>query len=322
FRRRAGLDAIVSDGEHIGLPLAALLKAAGSDVGHVTIGHRISAAKKRPFFTLLRVDSNISRIALHSRRQHELAVGRLGIDPRRLALLPYQVDTRYWRRAEDVRDERLVVSAGLERRDYATLFEAVRGLDAAVVVGAASHWSRERAGRDAAPPPNVTVGRFDYPSLRSLYARAAIVAVPLRDVDFQAGVTTILEAMAMGKPVVVTHTAGQFDIVVDRRRVTRGPLSRPRPVGLVELLARRDGVAIEPSGYYVAPGDPTGLRAALDHLLEHPEERRRLGAAGREIAERFFDVERFGERMRRIVEDVVRERAGAESAAHGSAKPA
>ena len=38
-----------------------------------------------------------------------------------------------------------------------------------------------------------------------MYARARLVVVPLHDVDFDAGVTTITEAMAMGKAVVATQ---------------------------------------------------------------------------------------------------------------------
>ena len=39
--------------------------------------------------------------------------------------------------------------------------------------------------------------------------------MPLRETDFQAGVTTILEAMAMGKAVIATRTTGQTDVITD-----------------------------------------------------------------------------------------------------------
>lgn len=85
FRRRHDVRAIVTDGEHIGIPLALLLKLAGASTPHVTIGHRLSAAKKRPFFRWLRVYTHIDRIALHARRQYELAVEELGVPAERLA---------------------------------------------------------------------------------------------------------------------------------------------------------------------------------------------------------------------------------------------
>jgi glycosyltransferase involved in cell wall biosynthesis len=306
-RRRHEYDAIVTDAEDTGIALALLLRCSRAGVRHVTIGHRVSALKKRPFFRLARAHRRIDRLALHSRKQYEVAI-TLGIEPNRLALLPYQVDTDFWR-PQDTPDERLIVSAGLEHRDYATLFRAVAGLDARVVIGAASHWSRHVLDKSSPPPSNVSIDSFDYASLRRLYARAALVVVPLNDVDNQAGVTTILEAMAMGKPVIVTQSLGQTDIVEDRRRSPRAPL-RPRQESLARLFAQRIGSQVEPNGFYVAPGDADGLRRAISYLLAHPEQRTRLGRAGRRLAEDVFTVELFAERMGSLVLDCLRPAPG------------
>jgi glycosyltransferase involved in cell wall biosynthesis len=268
-------------------------------VRHVTIGHRLSSPKKRVLMRSLQAYRRIDRIAVHSRYQLDHARSVLGIPEQRLALVPYQVDTEFWRQT-DVPEERLIVSAGVEHRDYPTLLEAVRDLDARVEIGAASHYSRH-AFSTTATPRNVTVGAYDYQSLRELYARAAIVVVPLADVDNQAGVTAILEAMSMGKPVVVTQSLGQTDIVEDRRDRKRGE-PRPRPVSLVRLLAREQGLSLEPTGFYVPPRDPGALRRALEYLLDHPEERRSLGAAGRRVAEQLFTVENFASRIRELIE--------------------
>ena len=302
FRRRHGYRAILTDGEHIAIPLALLLKLARARIPHVTIGHRLTAAKKRPFFRLLRVQSHIARIALHSRRQCELAVAELGITPQSVIFLPYQVDTDFWR-PQHVAEERLICSAGLEFRDYPTLIAAVEGLDVKVVIGAASHWSKRRSTAEGVPmPESIEVGSFGYVSLRDLYARAALVVVPLDDIDFQAGVTTILEAMAMGKAVVVTHSAGQTDVVEDRRSVTRGRIPRARPPSLLRQFAEVAGVELEPSGFYVLPEDADALRRAIVFLLDHPEERAELGAAGRRTVEQLMSVEHFAERLRAVVE--------------------
>ena len=302
FARRREYDAVLTDGEHIGIPLALLLKLVGYRLPHVTIGHRITAGKKRLFFKWLRVQSHISCIAVHAQRQYDLAIEQLGLPPHKLALIPYQADTTFWQPQSDVAEERLICSAGLEFRDYPTLVQAVDGLDARVVIGAASYWSRRRnSAADTQIPSNVEVDRFDYQALRDLYARAAIVVVPLDDVDFQAGVTTILEAMAMAKPVIVTHSAGQTDVIEDRRVVTRGANPRQRPVGLLKQLAQAAGIDVEPSGFYVLPGDPQALRRAIEYLLNRPDERARLGAAGRHAVERLARLELYVERLHGLV---------------------
>jgi glycosyltransferase involved in cell wall biosynthesis len=313
-------DAILTDGEHIGIPLAALLKAQRSGVAHVTIGHRIAAEKKRPFFRWLKLHSHMDAIAVHARAQRDLAISRSGIPARRVAFVPYQVDTDFWT-PQAVPEEDLISSAGLEYRDYPTLFRAVEGLSTRVAVGAASYWSRRRnTASDAPLPENVSVGAYDYFALRDLYARSAVVVVPLQDVDFQAGITVILEAMAMGKPVIVSHTWGQTDAVEDRRSVTRGvtpgdpsrpasrleappPTPRTRPVSLLRELAAAEGLQIEPNGMYVLPGDAGALREAITFLMAHPEERARLGAAGRRLATRLLTVDHYASRLGALVRE-------------------
>jgi glycosyltransferase involved in cell wall biosynthesis len=97
--------------------------------------------------------------------------------------------------------------------------------------------------------------------------------VPLHDVDFDAGVTTIAEAMAMSKAVVVTRTRGQVDLV-------------------------RDGE----NGLYVPPRDPAALRAAIRHLLDNPGEADRMGRAGRAMAESRLTLDRWVRDVAAIVE--------------------
>jgi glycosyltransferase involved in cell wall biosynthesis len=306
FARRRTHTVIITDGEHIGIPLALLLKLSRDrDTTHVTIGHRLSSPKKRPFFRWLKVQSHIDRIVVHSSRQREIATTRLGIEAERVRLVPYQVDADFWR-PQELPELRLVCSAGIEHRDYPTLFRAVERLDAAVVVGAASHFSRQRnTADDAEPPANVQVGGFRYVALRDLYARAAVVVVPLDDVDFQAGVTTVLEAMAMGKPVVVTDTEGGGDIIQDRRAVVRSRKTPPRPVNLLASLAAQSGMRLQPNGFYVPPKEPAALERALRYLLDHPDERARLGAAGRRAVLRLLTIDHFAQRMRSLVNEAL-----------------
>jgi glycosyltransferase involved in cell wall biosynthesis len=73
-------------------------------------------------------------------------------------------------------------------------------------------------------------------------------------------------------------------------------------VSLLRTVAELTGVNLEPNGLYVIPGDPAALRRAIVFLLDHPEERARLGAAGRRAVERLMTVDQFAERMRTVVE--------------------
>ena len=129
----------------------------------------------------------------------------------------------------------MICAAGLERRDYPTLMEAVDGLDVRVVIAAASPWSTKSdstENRDI--PSNVEVRRLSLFELRDLYAASRFVVMPLFDVEFQAGITTILEAMSMGHAVVCTRTEGQTDTIIEGET---GLYVRPGDVGRAEANA-------------------------------------------------------------------------------------
>jgi glycosyltransferase involved in cell wall biosynthesis len=212
FLRSPGYDVIFSNGENVGIPLAALLATRRARPGHVLIGHRLSPGKKRLLMRALH--PQMDAIFLYAETQRAYAQDVLRIPRDKLHLIPFHADARFYQPMPDVAVARRISSAGLELRDYPTLIEAVRGLDVEVRLAAASPWSKrqnETAGR--ALPANVSARAYGYRELRELYASSLFVVVPLYENDFQAGVTTILEAMAVGKAVIVTQTSGQRDVI-------------------------------------------------------------------------------------------------------------
>jgi glycosyltransferase involved in cell wall biosynthesis len=55
----------------------------------------------------------------------------------------------------------------------------------------------------------------------------------------------------------------------------------------------------------VEPGDPVALAAALDHLLRHPSEARRLGRQAAHRAADLYDVSRMVAHYARIYENLL-----------------
>jgi glycosyltransferase involved in cell wall biosynthesis len=292
-------DACFADGEHVGIPLAMILGLTGRrSVNLVMLGHYVDRPWKR---RLLRIASRVfprGTLVLHSATQRERVQASLGRHWR-VALVPYQVDTTYWApRHEGARPGLpLILSVGSENRDYETLVEAARGLDAQVVVAAGSHWAR-RIARAGDLPPNVEYlsDPLAFDELREAYARACVVAVPLNDVTNQSGVTVILEAMSMARPVVATATAGQ-------RECIRGDLVGPEGEIDSATTADRgpqvfaDEVQGGHTGYYVPPKDADALRVCLERLINSPEECGHVGNNAREAAQRHFNFERFVETL-------------------------
>jgi glycosyltransferase involved in cell wall biosynthesis len=288
FAHRGGYDSIFSDGEHIGLPLAALLARTRNRPRHVSLGHLLSTRGKRLFARALRPADGLDFMLLHATTQ-QAAATRLGLRAEQTRLIPYGVDTRFWSPRAATTTEPLICSAGLEYRDYGTLAAAVAGLPLRAVLAAGSRWSRHGGPGEAPFPANVEVTRLDYAALRDLYAAARFVVVPLHEVENQAGVTTILEAMAMGKAVIVSATRGQRDVLHGRLWTAAG--ASARLLGDPRVFGAEDGAG--ECGIYVPPGDAAALRAAICHMLYHPDEAARLGEAGRALAARCFSLDRY-----------------------------
>lgn len=284
FTRRHRYQAIFTDGEQVGLPLAALLKffSPNRRPRHLMIVHILSVPKKMVFLDRFGVQSHIDRFIVYSTWQQRFITERWGIPIQRVPFTPFMVDDQFFhpRYAPPRPTPRPQICAvGLERRDYPTLLRAVVGLDADVVIAAASPWSKQRDSTQNQPiPPNVRVQKFSQYDLRQLYSDSRFLVMPLEPVEFQAGVTAILEAMAMERAVICTATPGQTDIVAEGK-----------------------------TGLYVPPHDPTALRTAIEHLLADPETAVRMGKAGRRLVEESMNLDHYAVRLSNILYETLTE---------------
>jgi glycosyltransferase involved in cell wall biosynthesis len=267
YVRRNRYANIVLKADKLGLPLALIHKLTRARRDLVLISVWISRGKKAMFVHPLGAHSHFKSIVFASSAQMEIARQRLGVPAHKAVFAPQPADERFWK--PDGRPvENLICSVGSEQRDYRTLVEAVRGVDVRAEIAVGGIVLRTgNLEADLSPalgplisadlPPNVEVRQqLDHQALRDMYARSKFVVVPTEDVDFDAGVTVIAEAMAMGKAVIVTRTFGQRDLV-------------------------REGE----TGLHVPPGDPRALREAIERLLRDPAEAERMGRAARAFAE-------------------------------------
>jgi len=271
FRRRRQYEVIVTDGEHVGLPLALLNRLFGrGGARHMMIVHILSTSKKSRLVRYAHLADLIDRYVVYCSWQRDFICETLGVAPARVLLSTFMVDTRFFDSSlVDRKPERMICSVGLERRDYPTLMRAVEGLDVRVVIAAASPWSkRADSTSEYSLPDNVEIREFDLFELRELYAQSRFVVVPLEKVEFQAGITTILEAMSMGRAVICTHTPGQTDTVIGGE-----------------------------TGEYVPPSEPEALRTAILRLLDNEAASQKLGSRGREWVLSNADVNKYAARL-------------------------
>jgi glycosyltransferase involved in cell wall biosynthesis len=270
FRERGRYDAVLTTGEDIGLPLGSFLKATSPRWAHTMIAHTLYPKKKRAFFEYLKVQDRIDRILAYSTTEERLMIDRLGVPASKVQRIYYHADQEFFRPDGRAVESDLICAAGQLLRDYDCLVEAVRDLPVRVQIAAGSPWIDTPLKPKNELPRNVTWGRLDRYELRDLYARSALAVVPILQNEYQTGIATILEMMAMGKCVIATRTRGQVDTIVD-------------------------GV----NGIYVPPSDPMALRSAIDRMLKAPEEAQRIGRAARQFVEEQAGLDHF---VRRIVD--------------------
>ena len=276
FQQRGNYKVIFTDGEHVGIPLAWFCKLGGSrGIRHLMITHILSVYKKMFFFDFFRLQSHIDIFLVYSTWQKRFIERRWQVQPERVAFTPFMVDTRFFSPQQVTAQVRpMICSAGLEFRDYPTLIKVAADLAVEVVIAAGSPFSkRPNTAQQADLPANVTVSRFTQYELRQLYADSLFVVMPLYNVDFQAGVTVILEAMAMEKAIICSGTPGQTDVVIDGE-----------------------------TGIYVPPEDPVALCDAIAYLLANPEVATRMGKAGRRRVEREMSLDCYTERLNGFVQ--------------------
>ena len=270
---RGEFDAFLCNSEAIALALAALLRVTRARHPIFFIGHRMSTRRKQALWRALCLCDQMAGAFCYAETQAK-ALRHLGLSAERLHPLPFHADHRFFQPAP-FPGERLVVSVGLEHRDYATLAAAARHLDCPVHIVAGSPWSCSRPLRETlrGAPGNVRfLPRLSYVELRDLYARAAVVAVPVQPVDFQAGITSLLEAMAMGCPVVATANPG-----------------------LRETFAQGD------AGLWGPPGDAGAMATALAYVLDHPREAAEMGRRGRLLIENRLTLDHWVARIAGVV---------------------
>jgi glycosyltransferase involved in cell wall biosynthesis len=265
FSRRGSFYFVTA--ENTALPLALLLKLRrGATL--VFIGHRLTTPQKSRFIKTFGLFKTTGAILCYSRQQVQF-LRSLGLPAEKVHHIAFQVDERFFTSPERWEAGSGVVSVGRELRDYPTLFEAMKGTNVPVTVVASSPWSkREDQTQNREIPANVTLRKgLSSVELRRLYREAAVVVVPLMNVDWPAGVTSLFEAQACGRPVVISASEGILD-------------------------------SLDPGAAITAPcGDAAALREAVLGLLDNPAGAAAIAAEGLRSVLRARTLDRFVDRI-------------------------
>jgi glycosyltransferase involved in cell wall biosynthesis len=242
--------------ERAGIPLAGYKHLFRSQGRFVSM-FQCWSARQELVITTFDLFRAMDAIIVHCRSMRDNLI-HLGAPRERIRLIHYSIDQNFFTPHTDVEPRRdVVMSIGEPRsRDYASLFEAVRGLPLTLEVAGFGHWyAREKdSSVDASIPENVSMLKhLSQNELRDQYASSQFVVIPVHDLVYSAGATASMEAGSMGRAVIAFHSRGISDYIIDGE-----------------------------TGILVEPGNVQAMREAIQSLLANPKEAKRLGDNARQ----------------------------------------
>lgn len=263
-------DLIFCTGEDVGIPIAALCGAKRDRPKIAVFIHNLDRPRGYIATQLFQLAQRIDLFVTNARPQVDFLRQKLHLPESQVYLLPEQTDTHFFTPGARTPGQTrpTIVSVGLEKRDYRTLAAATQDLDADVKISGFSQDARVLA--QAFPetlPANMTRQFYEWPDLVQLYRDADVVVVSLVENKFCAGLTTMMEAMACQRPVVVTQTEG-----------------------LMTYLTPQIATVIN-------PGDVAAMQNAITQLLSHPQEAAAQAQRGYEQVVQHHNSEDYVEKL-------------------------
>ncbi len=256
-RRLGGKGSLVATTHSLGFALAMLrrLGAVRENLVIMTMG-LVPTDASRIRLRWLRWLLDGATLAVLSKPEASWLRAALG---ERIAIIDFTfgVDLDFWRPAPDSADD-IAISVGNDwNRDFATLVDSWRPDFPPLEIITSLPVICEK--------PNIRVTRGDWrrqvvsdEDLRARLQRARLVVVPLHDTMQPSGQSAALQAMASGRPVILTDNRGCWD---------------------KEMLVRHRACR------FVAPGDAAALADAIAELLADRAAAEAMGARGRRMLE-------------------------------------
>lgn len=239
-------DIVFCPGEEIGIPLAAIYSIKKKRPKTVVWFHRITGLRSRLALKVFQVASIVDAAVVSSHSNKKFLEQYLGFASDRILFWRHSVDCSYLavKTSSSKKHRPLIISVGLEQRDYHLLASATKELNVDVkVAGFSQFQSRVAKSFPKILPSNMTNQKYQWTELIQLYHDADLVVIPLKENRSAAGVTVLLEAMIFQKPIICVRTKGLVDYLTDEQAVMT-----------------------------VKPGDKRGLQNAILYLLNDPQQ--------------------------------------------------
>ena len=158
------------------------------------------------------------------------------------------------------------ISTGKELRDFETLLQAFRETGLPLMLYAEK--KRKAYFEALHPSENIELHYGDRPiphEIAQQVARSCCVCICCQRSNYTVGLTTVVEALALGLPILCT-------------RNPQMPMD----------------IEAEGCGYWLEVGDVEGWKEKLRFIANHPQEAQAMGRRGRALAEKYYNDKQCG----------------------------
>ncbi|MDJ0694378.1 glycosyltransferase [Mastigocoleus sp. MO_188.B34] len=212
-------DVIFCAGEDVGFPIATLCSSKQEKPKIIVFTHNVNRPRSRFALKMLEMSKRVDLFMTYTPSQADFLSEYLNLPQNRICLfLEQPTDISFFKPGSISQNKRrpLIASGGLEKRDYCTLAKATHDLDIDVKICAVS--PNAAACKRAFPeilPDNMSCHAYDWGDLLQLYRDCDLAVISLFKNNYQAGLTTMFEALACRRPVVITRCPGIIQDLID-----------------------------------------------------------------------------------------------------------
>ena len=272
-------DIVFCPGEEIGMPLVSICSSIKERPKIIVWFHRITGLRSRIALKLFRIGQFVDYALVNSRLNQNFLNNYLNLREAQIFFWWYPINVNYFAertKGSSDKPRPLIVSCGLEQRDYRLLAAATEELDVDVRVAGFSQFQTIVAKTfPKVMPENMSNKKYSLPELTKLYRDADVVAVCLKQNNGTSGVTVLTEAMSCRKAIVCTRTKGLNDYLNDEQAIMT-----------------------------IEPGDVAGLKKAILYLLNNLEEAEARAERAYQLANRRHKLETQVEILTKFMKNI------------------
>ena len=176
-----------------------------------------------------------------------------------------------------------LVVAGRTARDFSTVIRALSGSSIkAKILFLEGHLGYDGeipknlqllSSLEVQPVPGKNVGWRKLRDILDIYRKARVIGIPLYKQSTLAGLTSLMDCLGTGKPVIMTRNPN------------------------LDLDIEKEGI-----GYWVNPGDVESWRKHLNWFNRNPKQAVKMGKRARSLAENYYNSKRFAKELMDLFE--------------------